>query len=448
VFGEFSERPEHGRNVTPRITNRGVSKYQSTICPNAYPLLAASEQPTDLDVTGEYQRGGYDGGIEVGFEGRYIDGMTNLLQELEKTKQIAIESSKPCPLTICGRLVLVEFSGAKAGLYYKYVFTLDGVKFLIHHNPRPDRQAIRVRYGATSLIGHNFFDVHNKVLEFLREIGFVLVRECLSRVDLQVLVDEPISLFKALIKSNCAISRVRKYDEFGISKDNHQAVETITYGSKAGKSGRIELCIYDKMRELRHCMTSDPVKFELVLRYCLGDWFFNSEVQATRVEFRLWREVLREIGINTVADLQNRENDLVRWLTYDWFRILASPKVRGHENTATIHPLWQKVRDSFFYWFPGADDSRPILFDRKRSISCNPELLERQAMGCLSKAFAYRYGIQKTLPMFRAVISAFLNSKASFMFDQMNDNAMRIEVSKGVKLGENNQEDNFCNDNK
>jgi hypothetical protein len=432
--------PKHRFNITPPITNRGVSKYQSGICPNGEIATDTTESPTSSKVIPQLQRGGYDGGIEVGFEGWYIDGVALILQKLEKAKQKAMENSACCFLDICGRSVLVESSGANAGLHYKYVFTLDGVKFLIHHNPPKERQAVRIRYGATSLIGHNFFDVHKKVLEFLRDFGLVITRECLSRVDLQVLVDEPVSLFKSLIKSNCVVSRVHKYNEYGINDDNPTEVETIIYGSQ---SGRIELCIYDKARELLHCSKSDLVKFELLSRYCFGKNWLVEQTPITRVEFRLWREVLREIDINTVSDLQRRENDLVKWLTYHWFRILARPKVRGHENTAAIHSVWQKVIDLFCYWFQGERDesgqlisSRPILFDRQQSISCNPDSLERQAMGCLSKAFAYRHGVQSTLPMFRDVLLSFMNKKAGLMYDRMNYNARQIEISKGVKLGE------------
>jgi hypothetical protein len=332
--------------------------------------------------------------------------------------------------------VLVECSGANAGLHYKYVFTLDGVKFLVHHNPPKDRQAIRIRYGATALIGRNFFQVHQEILKFLETIGFEVTRECLSRVDLQVLVEKPLDKFIGLIFSGHAISKSRKDD----IRRNCGQVETYTLGN----AGRIQLCIYDKRKEISHALSSDPVKFELFLRCCFGIDLYSSQVPITRIEFRLWRDVLREIGINTVSDLYLRENDLVKWLTYDWFRILSNPKVRGHENTASIHPLWQHVIESFDYWFSHAKrengdliESQAIEFNRDERISCNPELLERQGFGCLSKALAYRYGIQSNGNELRTVLTSYLKERTNLMYCKVNDNAKRTEIMKGVILGEN-----------
>ncbi|MDR2168511.1 MAG: hypothetical protein LBP59_00015 [Planctomycetaceae bacterium] len=428
----------HTQTVPP-ITNRGASKYQTPIPPNNVQNDNLPEVIDEVEVK-QFQRGGYDGGVEVGFEGRYLDGIAILFDKLENAKQKASEESSSCPLEICGRNVLVECSGANAGLHYKYVFTLDGVKFLLHHNPPKDRQAIRIRYGATSLIGRDFFRVHQDMLKFLNDIGFVVSRECLSRVDLQVLIEEPIDTFIGLIFSGHAISKSRKDHIYR----NCGAVETYTLGN----AGRIQLCIYDKRKEISHAITSDPVKFELVLRHCFGSDLYVSESPITRIEFRLWRDVLREIGINTVADLYLRENDLVKWLTYDWFRILSSPKIRGHENTAPVHPVWQNVIDKFDFWFSsvkkknnGLFDPHPIVFNRNERISCNPELLEKQALGCLTKALAYRYGVQAKSDEFRSKLSLYLNNHVDFMRPIVNDKAKRIEIMKGVVLGENTQQD-------
>ncbi|MDR0391953.1 MAG: hypothetical protein LBH59_08610, partial [Planctomycetaceae bacterium] len=423
----------------PPITNRGVSKYQSGICPNGEIATDTTEPQTDSSVTQQLQRGGYDGGIEVGFEGLYLEGVLNLLKELEVAKQTASETSVSCPLEICGRSVLVECSGANAGLHYKYVFTLDGVKFLIHHKPPKNRHAIRIRYGATALIGNDFFKLHQKILEFLHDIGFEVTRECLSRVDLQVLVDEPIEKFVIPIFSGHAVSKARKD---GIWR-NCGKIETYTLGN----AGRLQLCIYDKAREFWKCLKSDPVKFQLLARYCFGESWFNDCPPVTRIEFRLWRDLLREIGINTVRDLQRRENALVKFLTKDWFRILSSPKVRGHENTAAIHPVWEKVIQQFNYWFRGITHKdgefvfdQPIIFNRDKLVSCDPELLEKQGLGCLLKSFALRFGSMPNHSEFRQTLSNYVYGKSNILFSKVNDKAKRIEVLKGVILGKETQD--------
>ncbi|MDR1922876.1 MAG: hypothetical protein LBQ66_00765, partial [Planctomycetaceae bacterium] len=287
----------------------------------------------------------------------------------------------------------------------------------------------RVRFGATSLIGRELYIVYTEVLKFFMDMGFSVRKETLSRVDLQVLINEPIQSFIDLIYSGHAISRAR------IDKLQRKSgqVETFTVGS----GGRLELCIYDKVKELQKSMINDPVKFELMLRYCIGENYFNGSV--TRVEFRLWRDALRAIGINTVGDLYDRQKMLVKWLTHDWFRILDKPKVRGHENSAAIHPLWQKVCDLFERWFPlpshlDSSSCRPIVFNRSESISCNVDMLKQQAFGCLAKAAAYEFGQQDDIADIYSILKIYVGESGKKLVGKVNDNAKRIEIMKGVLL--------------
>jgi hypothetical protein len=266
-------------------------------------------------------------------------------------------------------------------------------------------------------------------------MGFEVTHECLSRVALQVLVDEPINNFVLPILSGHSVSKARKD---GIWR-NCGNIETYTLG----KAGRLQLCIYDKASEFLHCLKSDPVKFRLLAQYCFGESWFANRPPVTRIEFRLWRDLLREIGINTIQDLQHRENDLVKFLTKDWFRILSSPKVRGHENTAAIHPVWEHVIQQFNYWFPGIRDNKdelpfenPITFNRDKFVSCDPELLVKQGLGCLTKAIALHRGGKQEYSEFHNYLLKFFGNKSGIMFSSVKDKAKRIEILKGVLLGD------------
>ena len=61
----------------------------------------------------------------------------------------------------------------------------------------------------------------------------------------------------------------------------------------------------------------------------------------TRVEFQLRRDALKYLGVKTVQDLLERENAIVDFLTYDWFRLL--PRVFD------IGSLLNIVKDEGFY---------------------------------------------------------------------------------------------------
>ena len=152
---------EADTGIFPPPTNRGVSK---RLCePN-------TQNPKNPEIC----FGGYDGGAEVGFEGDWDSAkFTELKAVLQAAKDKASESESCTELvSVNGHEISVDASGARAGLLYRFKFTLGGITFFIHHNPPRGRQAVRVRYGAMALIGRSLFDVH----------AVVLNRERLSRL--------------------------------------------------------------------------------------------------------------------------------------------------------------------------------------------------------------------------------------------------------------------------
>jgi hypothetical protein len=355
-----------------------------------------------------------------------------LIEKLEFAKNQASEISKEFCTEIGGYEVLVGHSGANAGLHYKYRFTIDGVVFLIHHNPPKGRQCVRIRYGATALIGRNFFVLHSAVLAFLHSLGFIVTDEKLSRVDMQVLIKRKVSEFVLPILRGHAVKKSR-ID--GI-KNRCEKIETYTLGN----SGRLELCIYDKRAELNHALSHDPVKYRLMLQYCINPEYFFSGGSITRIEFRLWRDALRAVGIDTVQDLQEREFALADWLTTHWFRLLEKPKIRGHENTASIHPLWLEVQELFRKWFSGVGDhNQPVEWLPREPVSCDPKKLEKQAAGCFASALALRYGAQPTKEKTMALLGVTLESMGDYIYGHSLDRAQRLEILKGVQLGEHEE---------
>jgi hypothetical protein len=441
--------PPQSPFCSPPITNRGVSKYLSPKCPQLtgqpkHPKSSQSfysspsgQHEDNSDVKTEFQEGGYDGGIEVGFEGYWNKELfTALIEQLEQAKHQASELSKDFCTEIGGYEVLVGHSGANAGLHYKYRFIIDGVVFLIHHNPPKGRQCVRIRYGATALIGRDLFTLHSAVLAFLHSLGFTVTDEKLSRVDMQVLVKRQVSDFVLPILRGHAVKKSRIE---GI-KNRSEKIETYTLGT----SGRLELCIYDKRAELNHALSQDPVKYHLMLRHCIDPEYFFGGGSITRIEFRLWRDALRAVGIDTVQDLQEREYALVDWLTTHWFRLLEKPKIRGHENTASIHPLWLEVQALFRKWFSGiSDDNKPVEWSPRESVSCNPVMLEKQAAGCLASSIALRFGSQLTKEKTLDLLEPIIESMGDYICGRVPERVQQLEIQKGVQLGKQEQ----CNHN-
>jgi hypothetical protein len=411
----------------------GVSRLISGTAPNVLTGGIPSTEPDKFPSEKvPFGFGGYDGGIEIGFDGTWNPlKFGELLLQLEESKNLASEElplgDEGIPLEIGGEVVVVFPSGGKVGgLLYKYRFMVRGVEFLIHSNPPKNRQPIRIRYTADSLIGNNFFVVHNQfVLPFISSLGFIVTSDKPSRIDMQVMVDVPVDFFVDLVKTNQLVTKFRNYSYHGKLGGK---VETFTVGSIS----KVEICIYDKRLELSS-KKSSIVKEALFIEKCVGVDWWNSDTPITRIEVRLGREALKSLGVDTVSDLQERERAIIDLVSNRWFRFLSSPKIRGHENSALIHPVWERVRELFFRNFSGAE--LEVEWSRNQSITCDPEALEKQALGCLSKALSYRHGKQDDLLSVKNLGFQWIGSVGHHLYEKVNKFSEYVLLTSGVELG-------------
>ena len=273
-------------------------------------------------------------------------------------------------------------TGKKSRVPYRYIIKGGGITVLIHHNPKGSIQGIRVRYGFDALAGRDLFDVHDQFLSWLKELGFTPRKECVSRVDMQVMLMRHIMEFMKILSTNRVISRARK--DKVIRNRATGNIETYNIGTD------LQLCIYDKKQEL--IQGRDEVKMFTLMEECLGG---TMPEYLTRVEFRLRREVLNDMGIDTIADLKKSEVALVEYLTQSWFRLLQDEKKEGHEREQATHELWQEVQELFRAYFPGDErENRPVTRGRKK-VACTGRDLKAQALGCLSSAVALCIGYVK-----------------------------------------------------
>jgi hypothetical protein len=193
-------------------------------------------------------------------------------------------------------------------------------------------------------------------------------------------------------------------------------------------------CQYPWKKLKQELRTTDIVKQADFQRHCVGDEWINSGRPITRVEFRLGRDALKCFGVNTVKDLQERERAIFDLLTMDWLRILKDPKVRGHENTAELHPIWERVRTLFMTYFSGAE-VESVEWQRKDKTSCDPVALKKQALGCLSKAFAAQYGKQNSCQLSVAHANDWIDQVQRELHEKWNRCAEYIVIKTGFELG-------------
>ncbi len=115
---------------------------------------------------------------------------------------------------------------------------------------------------------------------------------------------------------------------------------TMTFGRR---NGALQVQIYDKTEELKK---SGKGWMRDVWR---EGGRYTEGLAAWRVEYRFSRKKLRELSINTIADLRVGMGDLVQAVVGDggagpWIRI-ASPDTRGHgQDRRPAAPWWEDIK--------------------------------------------------------------------------------------------------------
>ncbi|MGL4944165.1 MAG: hypothetical protein ACRC46_13370 [Thermoguttaceae bacterium] len=362
--------------------------------------------------------GGYDGGVEVGFFGKWRREKYHreLITEIERAKE-----SPDVAFDVLGRATTVSMTGARAGLYYAHVLKTEGIKVYIHDNFEIDaaHQPVRIQYEASALTGRNLYEVHARICSWLNELGFDISREVVSRVDLQVTCSAPCGQFFNLIRKGHSVRRGVSYNFYG----GHGGDGSFS----VGKATRLR--IYDKLAEL--LSTRNELGLEMLRVEC-----FDGELPAelTRIEYQLRREVLKGFGIDSLRDLRDCELSLVEYLTHSWFRILKCVKVRGSEREQAVHPLWAQVVGAFKSIFCGSDNPRELSAVGRHKISCETSHLVAQAAGCLASAVAMTSGaVGSDKEAFEKIMHLLAEAKL-VTADTVNFRTARLLSEKGVEI--------------
>jgi hypothetical protein len=421
------------------IGNTGVSKYRTS---------ESSVEDTDTIFSSARTQearvrtiGGYDGGCAVGFSGNWEESsflaVTDQLACARESGESA-ESRNPDEsyIALGDRIWHVKphgTGGGRKGPHYKYILEGNGIKVYIHHNAHGHIQPVRVQYGFESLIGQDLFTVHRDFRCWLASIGFHVTEEKISRADLQVTIQrDPKEIFDLIEDSSRLVMAPRK-DSLHRRRGKSADIETYT----AGSISSVQICIYDKKQEL--LTTRDELKTRLLAREFFGmDLPENCSRAAsfiwdnlTRIEFRIGRSRLKELEIHTVQDLQEKQESLVSYLTFCFFRILETPKIRGHENTQTVHPVWRNVIELFAVHFRTSGEKKEICRGRDKCIRCTCDDLVAQAMGCFSTAVALVEGTGATALTAVRYIMEKVNERSSSLLMRALDRAREFGIVRG-----------------
>ena len=132
--------------------------------------------------------------------------------------------------------------------------------------------------------------------------------------------------------------------------DTHHVQKRFS-GWSIGLGGDIGARLYDKTLELEKSR-----KDYLKPLWCKAGWQDGETVW--RLEFQFKRSVLKELGVDRLADLQAHRRGLWRYATQDWLRLAQPPAEDSNQSRWPTHPLWQALAAIDWQAAAGASLSR------------------------------------------------------------------------------------------
>ena len=180
-----------------------------------------------------------------------------------------------------------------------------------------------------------------------------------SRVDFCVDIVLPSEMWKEEIK-DYAVTRAKKKD----SHDDGAAFTGISIGR-----GSILARIYDKGKEINLSKKS----------WMLDVWGVHEipdDKRIIRVEYQLRREVIKSLGIETLEDLYEMENQVWVYLTTLWLKFQDRPGT--HHNQRETLEWWNIVQGGY----KGSQDANPAV--RQKAFKVDKRRLAQQIYGLMT----------------------------------------------------------------
>ena len=303
---------------------------------------------------------------------------------------------------------------------------------LIREKTTKGYQSIRVRFSAESLMANSAPANWRRVCAFLNAIGFIITNDCISRVDFQLTCDFLTMADVAwLEKNDYIVTKLRKYNEHGRGLGSKKKVEYYRLGTG---SNPVQFYWYDKWIELHSAGNLGSQKY-VMTQEKIGDEWRNSRRPVTRFEISVKRDGLRAMGINSVDDLFGNEWAIINLLTQDWVRILVSPKKEGKEYKQKNHPVWDKIRNALYLHFGGKNFADKAEWNPPEPVACDPEHLEKMALGCLSKALAQRNGEQPNKELSTNLAYGWVDKNSKDLHYKINQTVVHTVNKTGIPLG-------------
>ena len=226
----------------------------------------------------------------------------------------------------------------RSGPFFKFVIEYAGVVIMIQDRAAPKNECPNIIVHIGGLVCLELGDLGCLELAYdvIRHLGGEIDHVALSRID--ICVDMPgVSMdeFANAASERRYVSKLKRH------RDIESDGRTVQFGQLP-----LQLAIYDKRAEVLSKQNARQRALMLDRRW--GGSVMPA--QAVRVEFRIWREKLREFGIDTPEDFYRKRRTLIDYLCKDWFKFTDGPVDRANTTRAVTLPLWLEVGDAFAAW--------------------------------------------------------------------------------------------------
>lgn len=266
--------------------------------------------------------------------------------------------------------------GKKKGPYFAYKLSNDELTVLIAERPTPHKSfpSAVVRANGESCLYPGAEECYEYTKRMIKSLGGRIIKNRLSRVD--ICLDMPgqaIEPFDRAFLEDRIICRAvarKRYTGTGVTVEVGQAP--------------LKCRIYDKKAEVE--LKANPIKKLCMLYY---RWNKVLPEAATRIEFELRRDALKDRGIDAVEDYYTKRADLVSYLTHEWIRFTTYQVDRENNNQSKAEtlPIWLKAREAFLNW-TGKPPGRSLAPVPKEEADVRN--LIKQAMGVGKTAAEYQ----------------------------------------------------------
>ena len=179
----------------------------------------------------------------------------------------------------------------------------------------------------------NCFGIYNAINQLrglLKELIEGPAEELISRADL--FVDFVTNADLGSIKRTQWVCRAKNTGDYWSGKE--------FTGLSIGKGGQISARLYNKTLEIESSF-KDFFK-PLWIR---NGW--DQKQTVWRLEFQLRREVLNQFSISKLVELTECSNDVWRYCTNDWLRLVDEGEAKNRTRLET-HPLWNEIQQVKF----------------------------------------------------------------------------------------------------